>query len=887
MPFLHRIRLSGKLTRRRRLHLKQMAGNGIENLEVRSLLTAVTMTDNEQLLLQLINRARADPSAEAARHGITLNQGLSGNPISSDPKQPLAPHQSLVDAAQLHSQNMLDDDFFAHLDPTTNKEAPERADDAGYPTTQVGENIAFAGNTDPLDQEQEVYDRHAALFKSTLGHRQNMLHPPYLEIGNGIRYGIYTDNGTDFNAIMVTENFGIRNIDEQLTLYYVTGAAYTDTDADNFYSIGEAIRSGSITAVDTTSGATYSDEIGVSGGYKVAVPAGTYDVTASYTLESVVYVHTQTVTVTNENEQLDFESGDAVAAPAVVITGTTTLDETGTGNTATLTIERFGDTSAGAVATVTSADTGEATVLGTATFQAGSATTTFDVTGVDDADLDGAQTSLVTVSLTGHTDGTQLVTVNDTSLPVLSTSTTSFTTARPTFEWTGLANVATYEIWGNDQTHGQGRILTSTTITTNSFTPSSDLLLGGVRVWVRATSTTGQVSAWSQFVNYSILTTGAIQLSAPTFNTTSPTINWAAVAGADRYELWVNGITSNTTQYFYDTNLTTNSQILADAPIGLYRVWVRAANSANYIGKWSPSAQFYVDVAPGGLNISATDFDSSATLEWDAVAGANQYDVWIDDVTNGTVQILRDTAVASNSLSLSGLAASQYRAWVRARDTDSLNYKWSAPFEFSINAPARALTPFGSTNSTSPVITWSPVAGAATYDVWLSEIGATQIEIPTGLTTNSYQVTSTLEVGKSYRMWIRAFDSLGNTTGWNGSKDFSVVAENSPSEPASILRSLDAAFGEVDMLLTALQTPSESHTAHAEVDERKETRQPHAAHGLESSAQEAGPIHVTEAPDETDSLVKSFSGPVSDIVAAAVQTASALPSTPGVRNESC
>ena len=46
--------------------------------------------DYEQYLLELINRGRADPAAEAARYGIDLNEGLSPGTISSDPKQPLA-----------------------------------------------------------------------------------------------------------------------------------------------------------------------------------------------------------------------------------------------------------------------------------------------------------------------------------------------------------------------------------------------------------------------------------------------------------------------------------------------------------------------------------------------------------------------------------------------------------------------------------------------------------------------------------------------------------------------------------------------------------------------------------------------------------------------------
>jgi len=104
-----------------------------------------------------------------------------------------------------------------------------------------------------------------------------MLNPSYEEIGTGIRYGVFTQSGTNYNAIMVTELFGTRSVNP-----FITGVVYTDTDGDNFYSIGEAIGSGTITATETTSGLVYSDSIGSSGGYGFNVPAGTYSVVCSY-----------------------------------------------------------------------------------------------------------------------------------------------------------------------------------------------------------------------------------------------------------------------------------------------------------------------------------------------------------------------------------------------------------------------------------------------------------------------------------------------------------------------------------------------------------------------------------------------------------------------------
>ena len=55
----------------------------------------------EQYMLELINRARSNPNAEAGLYSLTdLNQGLSPGTITSDPKQPLAFNLFLIDSAR-------------------------------------------------------------------------------------------------------------------------------------------------------------------------------------------------------------------------------------------------------------------------------------------------------------------------------------------------------------------------------------------------------------------------------------------------------------------------------------------------------------------------------------------------------------------------------------------------------------------------------------------------------------------------------------------------------------------------------------------------------------------------------------------------------------------
>lgn len=284
----------------------------LESLENRQMLAGdLDITPNAQLLIELINRARENPAAEATRYGIGLNDDVpAASTISNASKQPLAPHQALVDAAVAHSLDMLDRDFFAHNTPAPNSTSPsDRARAAGYPA-DAGENIGWGGSTGAIDQVDHVYARHESLFKS-VGHRINMLYPNYRELGAAVEYGVFTAYNSelqrylDYNASMATEMFGSRGGDQ-----FITGVAYDDSiDENNFYNIGEA-EAGLIVQAENSLGTIYETTTADAGGYSLQVPAGTYTVTftgGGYTGQ-VVY---ENVEVDGQNVKVDLDTSDA------------------------------------------------------------------------------------------------------------------------------------------------------------------------------------------------------------------------------------------------------------------------------------------------------------------------------------------------------------------------------------------------------------------------------------------------------------------------------------------------------------------------------------------------------------------------------------------------
>ena len=185
----------------------------------------------DQYLLEMINRARLDPAAEAARFGISLNASLAAGTISTQAKQVLAPNQMLDSAATGHSLWMLATDTFSHSGAGASMPW-NRASSAGYNWNACGENIAWTGTTGALALEASVESLHRSLFLSS-SHRVNLLDATYREAGISVETGQFT-SGPTYNAAMATELFG-----KSGSQVYLTGVAYGDSDGDKFYSMGE------------------------------------------------------------------------------------------------------------------------------------------------------------------------------------------------------------------------------------------------------------------------------------------------------------------------------------------------------------------------------------------------------------------------------------------------------------------------------------------------------------------------------------------------------------------------------------------------------------------------------------------------------------------------
>lgn len=293
----------------------------LESLESRQLFAAVTPSNFEQYMVEMINRARANPAGEAARYGIDLNEGLPAGTISTAPKQPLAVNANLTDGARRHSQWMIDTDTFSHAG-AGGSTPKDRMSAAGYPfagSWSWGENIAWRSFNGSSPSAALLAQLHEDLFVDTSvagrGHRIDIMNASFREVGAGFTSGAFQQ----WTAGMLTTDFA-----SQSGNAFLTGVAYRDAvSADHFYTPGEGLGGVTVTARRATDNAVFSTTTFDSGGYALQLAPGSYAVSASGGALAAG-ISFGTVSIGSQNVKADFVPGMTEAGDATPPTATLT-----------------------------------------------------------------------------------------------------------------------------------------------------------------------------------------------------------------------------------------------------------------------------------------------------------------------------------------------------------------------------------------------------------------------------------------------------------------------------------------------------------------------------------------------------------------------------------
>ena len=280
---------------------------------------AGAVTAFDQYTLELLNQFRADPQAAANTYlSGNLNEGLATGTISSAAKQPLAWNQNIVTAAQGHTTDMINNNFFDH--PGDDGRSPgQRLTDAGYSWQTFGENLSARGQTGLSNvtaaiTEQMNIDLFVDSGVAGRGHRTSMMNNSFESVGISVGFSPSFTPLNGFPSNLVTVDFGA-NSDGA----FLTGVAYDDGDKNNFYTPGEGLAGLDVVAflAGTNNVAAQTTTLDA-GGYALDLGDGTYDLEITGGLGRLFL---EDIVLGNENVKFNYNNttvATVVPVPAAV-----------------------------------------------------------------------------------------------------------------------------------------------------------------------------------------------------------------------------------------------------------------------------------------------------------------------------------------------------------------------------------------------------------------------------------------------------------------------------------------------------------------------------------------------------------------------------------------
>jgi hypothetical protein len=300
-------------------------------------------------------------------------------------------------------------------------------------------------------------------------------------------------------------------------------------------------------------------------------------------------------------------------------------------------------------------------------------------------------------------------------------------TTAQAFSWTAVPGATAYYVWVGT-TSNSSNIVNSGEIAVTQFTPAS--LPPAVTLYATIWSKVSNVWYGRQITFTSSPAASWVYPNGATTNVpVDVPIQWTAVAGAQAYYLWV-GTTPDSSN-LVDTGEIQATQYLASnlpAATTLYAtLWTKHNNAWWPNTKTftsSPSTRWVTPAVPGLTMLSGS------TLQWAPVTGAQAYYLWVGTSLDAQ-NVVNTGETQATQWSTAGLPVGQLlyaNLWVKHANT-----WWPTRTTFTI-VPAAAswVSPSSATLPAGTPLSWTPVAGAQAYYLYIGTAPMTHNVVNTG-----------------------------------------------------------------------------------------------------------------------------------------------------------
>lgn len=162
---------------------------------------------------------------------------------------------------------------------------------------------------------------------------------------------------------------------------------------------------------------------------------------------------------------------------------------------------------------------------------------------------------------------------------------------------------------------------------------------------------------------------------------------------------------------------------------------------------------------------SSADTANQVDLSWTAVTGADDYEIWRWETSEGWVEV--DDAIAGTSYSDTGVTAGNTYYYQVSADGGST---WSNRVNETVGAYDASTLNAPTVTSSSVSLTWSAVTGATSYELWRYETSWAQVG---GALTGTGYTDTSVEIGKTYYYQVMANGPAGDGA-WSNRVEASV-----------------------------------------------------------------------------------------------------------------
>ncbi|MCA9058703.1 MAG: flagellar hook-basal body complex protein [Planctomycetaceae bacterium] len=264
----------------------------------------------------------------------------------------------------------------------------------------------------------------------------------------------------------------------------------------------------------------------------------------------------------------------------------------------------------------------------------------------------------------------------------------------------------------------------------------------------------------------STLTRPTLQFLAAENDGETAVLRWEKTTGTASYDVWIQNLSHPERSVLRrQVNIP---QLQLDSPYmgSAYRVWVRSINVYGEVSQWSDSRDILLSDIPAMHAVRNAVTSEPTVFEWTSTPLSISYEFWLTDASTGRRLAYQKNLAGNRYVFDAPLPRGTYLTWVRGKRADESFTQWSAVTQFRTKQAPVSMIPQPPTVDATPVVNWSPVPEAESYEVYVAAAGTKRpLYRQTDIRSSHHRISQPLAAG-TYDVWNRAHFADGDLSYW-------------------------------------------------------------------------------------------------------------------------